>query len=265
MTELIERDWTLLIDVDGVLLLEAKPIEGATQAIDFLNKNAISYLIVTNYTRLSKNQLAKRFKDAGLNIPLEKIFTPIIAAIGYMKSIKEKPKCYLIGSEGVAEEFRESGIEVTREEEPVDFVVVGLYHKTNYTMLNKAFQLIKSGAGFIGLNPYRQYPSADRIVLGPGCFIKGLEYCTKKEAMILGKPNKNFFELAVKMIGSKKDRTLMVGDDLESDLISAQCAGLKALSVKTGNFNKKELEASKQKPDYLIDSIKDLPNIFSQK
>ena len=260
---MVEMDETILIDVDGVLLKEEQAIEGAIQAIDFLNKENINYLVVTNFTRLSRKHLTERFNKAGLDINGKKIFTPVIAAINYIKEAKRNPKCYLIGPESLAEELREAGLEIIREEEPVDFVILGFDTQTNYEMLDKAFQLIKAGAELIGLHAYRQHPSKQKIIMSLGCFVKGLEYCTKKDALVVGKPNPEFFELAVKKAGAKKEKTFMLGDDLESDILGAKKVGLKTILVKTGNFNEKELQKSEQKPDYLIESVKELPKLFT--
>ncbi len=253
---------TILIDVDGVLLLEDKAIDGASNAIDYLNQNKINYLIVTNMTRLSKQQLFERLQNAGLKIPIEKLFTPVIAVIDYVKTIKQNPKFFLIGPEALAGEFKTAGISITREEEPVDFVVIGFDPETNYSMLNKAFHLIKEGTPFIGLHTYRQHASKDKPVMSIGCFVKGLEYCTKKKAMVIGKPSKNFFKLAMQVTKSTKQKTVMVGDDLEGDILCAKEAGLKTIMVKTGSYNEKDVKKSKQKPEYVIESIKGLLELF---
>ena len=58
----------------------------------------------------------------------------------------------------------------------------------------------------------------------------------------MGKPEKNFFDLAVKDLGINNDNILMIGDDISSDIEGSINANLKAVQVKTGKFQKKDLE-----------------------
>jgi HAD superfamily hydrolase (TIGR01458 family) len=264
MKSKIDQNSTFLIDVDGVLLLSEKAIDGAPEAIDFLNQNEIGYLIVTNFTRLSKNVLLERLNNAGFNIPENRIFTPVIAASEYIKSKSKNPKVFLIGPQTLEDELHEYGLEVTRNEEDVEFVVLGFDKSTNYEMLNKAFRLINAGKEFIALHSYRQHPEKDGMVMSLGCFVKGLEYCTKKEPIIIGKPNRNFFEMALKIVGTKPESTYMIGDDPESDIKGARDSGLKSILVKTGTYNVNDQIKDEQKPDFIVDSIKNLPDLFKE-
>ena len=54
----------------------------------------------------------------------------------------------------------------------------------------------------------------------------------------------------------------MVGDDIEGDVCGALNAGMKSVLVKTGKFRHKTFLSSDLKPNYIIDSIADLPSII---
>ena len=77
----------------------------------------------------------------------------------------------------------------------------------------------------------------------------------------MGKPEKNFFDLAVKDLDIIKDNILMIGDDITSDIEGSINANLKAIQVKTGKFQEKDLKYPTQ-PLYLIESINDLPTLL---
>ena len=54
----------------------------------------------------------------------------------------------------------------------------------------------------------------------------------------------------------------MVGDDIEGDVGGASNAGMKSILVKTGKFRAETLQSSDIKPNYVIDSIADLPGVI---
>jgi len=50
----------------------------------------------------------------------------------------------------------------------------------------------------------------------------------------------------------------MIGDDIRSDILGAQKAGLKAILVQTGKYRDEDLQSG-IKPDAILRSIKELP------
>lgn len=252
-----------LIDIDGVLFQENEIIHGAIEALKYLGKNNYDYVLVTNITRISRKKIIQKLTDFNVNVDENMLLTAPSATIDYIKMRNQNAKCYIIASKEVEDEFLEEGISVTRKEEPVDFVIVGYDTKVNFDILNSAFRLLMNGAELIAMHEDRISVGYQKNSIGLGAFVKSLEYSTKKRAIIVGKPNKNFFELGMRKINAKKNETAMIGDSLDADIIGAKKAGLKAIMVKTGYYNKKELHESSIKPDYLIDSINDLPGLLS--
>ena len=57
------------------------------------------------------------------------------------------------------------------------------------------------------------------------------------------------------------DKILMIGDDITSDIEGSINANLKAIQVKTGKFQEKDLKYATQ-PNYRIKSITDLPRLL---
>ena len=100
-----------------------------------------------------------------------------------------------------------------------------------------------------------------KISLDLGPFVKAIEYSSGKKSILMGKPEKNFFDLAVKDLELIKDNILMIGDDITSDIEGSINANLKAIQVKTGKFQEKDLKHSTQ-PHYRIESINDLPKLL---
>ena len=74
----------------------------------------------------------------------------------------------------------------------------------------------------------------------------------------MGKPEKKFFDMAIKDMEISKDSVLMIGDDIISDIKGAKDFGIKAIQVKTGKFQKEDCLDKFIQPDLRINSIIDL-------
>ncbi len=124
--------------------------------------------------------------------------------------------------------------------------------------------LVKCGAELSALEKNRFLRGSAGLQIDVGAFVAGLEYSSNKQAKIIGKPSRQFFNLAVHDIRIEAgERWLsaefaMVGDDIESDIKGAMDAGLLGVLVKTGKYNDSYSEHFGIVPEYSFDSIKDL-------
>jgi ribonucleotide monophosphatase NagD (HAD superfamily) len=95
--------------------------------------------------------------------------------------------------------------------------------------------------------------------LDSGAFLVGLEKAARTEAVVTGKPSAAFFASALARLGAGPDEALMVGDDIESDVLAAQAAGLTGVLVRTGKYLPETHRDASGSPDHVIDSFADLP------
>jgi ribonucleotide monophosphatase NagD (HAD superfamily) len=54
----------------------------------------------------------------------------------------------------------------------------------------------------------------------------------------------------------------MVGDDIRSDIGGAKRIGMRTALVKTGKFRNEQLKDADIMPDYLINSVADIPRLL---
>lgn len=66
------------------------------------------------------------------------------------------------------------------------------------------------GARLIAIHAGKYYARNDGLALGPGCFVKGLEYSAQCTAELVGKPNETFFKSALGDIAPEE--AIMIGD-----------------------------------------------------
>jgi ribonucleotide monophosphatase NagD (HAD superfamily) len=112
----------------------------------------------------------------------------------------------------------------------------------------------------MGRNLY--WRTDEGLQLDTGTFLAGLEQASGVQAEVTGKPAAAFFASALDALGAEPSAALMVGDDVEADTLAAQRAGLTGVLVRTGKYQPETLDRASGRPDYVIDSIADLPDLL---
>jgi HAD superfamily hydrolase (TIGR01458 family) len=245
-----------LIDLDGVLYVGKSPVPGARECLKRLKDRGYGYRFVSNSTRRCRSSVAERLKGLGYDVPAEYIFTPPLAAIERMKELG-KMRCYLLATGDVQRDFENAEISIA--EEDVDFVVVGDAGRDfTFERLNKALRLILDGAEILALEMDRYWRESEGLVLSTGPFVAALEYATGKKAEVMGKPSRQFFELALKDMGKRPKDAAMIGDDILTDVLGAQAMGMKGILVKTGKYRADLAAHSGVTPDLELESLAEL-------
>ena len=129
-------------------------------------------------------------------------------------------------------------------------------------MLNEVFACLTRGAKLIAIHKNRFWQTEHGLQMDIGAFITGLEYAANTQAMLIGKPSADFFNMALTDLNMQSNEVLMVGDDIDSDVGGAQTAGLMGVLVRTGKYRQAYAESSAIKPDAVIDSVADLPELL---
>jgi len=242
----------IICDIGGVLYETNKPIDGAIESIEVLQK---SYQIrfATNTTRRAPCTIISRLTKMGFTIDEKQLFTALAAAKSLIE--KEGGKAYTLLTQDASDYFGD--LHSSRE---ANFVVVGdAAENFNYARLNRAFRILQSGAKLIAAAKNRYFKDSDgELSLDAGPFVTALEYASFQEATIVGKPSATFFQLALESMGLEPHEVVMIGDDIESDIAGAQKLGMKAILVRTGKFKHTDLDKPIY-PDLVVDSIAEVP------
>ena len=147
--------------------------------------------------------------------------------------------------------------------EPEAIILGDLYKEFSWEKLNKAFQIIlETNPLIIALHKNRYCKRENKLGLDLGPFVAALEYATSKKSVLIGKPEKNFFNLAIEDMKLKNEEVVMIGDDIFADIGGAKNIFLSTIQVKTGKFQKKDETNVYLQPDFRINSILELPHIL---
>ena len=244
----------ILFDIGGVLYIGNTPIKGAQESLEKIKKR-FNVRFLTNTTRKTPKMVLENLLNMGFEVEESELFTALKATKEYVK--KNNGFVYTILTDAAKEYFKEI------ESSKPNYVVVGdAYTNFTYENLNKAFRYLLEGATLIAAAKNRYFKDKDsKLSLDAGGFIEALEYASQSKAKIIGKPSREFFLMAVESMQLKPNEVLMVGDDIESDILGAQQAGLKDALVQTGKFSQSDLEKG-IKPDFIIEDINELLKII---
>ena len=251
----------LLLDLDGVLYVGDHPVEGAREALAAIRGKRLPVRFLSNSTRRSRASVAARLRGMGFPVDTGEILTPAVAAA--TRLAKQGKRAFLLTTGDTREDFGRAG--VTLADEDPDAIVIGDAGELfTYGLLNRAMRMVLGGAEIIALEKDRTWMGTDGLMLSAGPFVAALEYATGKVATCVGKPSPDFFAAALESLGVPGPEAAMVGDDIETDIGGAQGCGIRGILVRTGKFREERLASSGIRPDLVIDSVADLPDILER-
>ena len=236
---------TILLDMDGVIWRGYEPILDIKELFDRIEQLGCQAFCITNNATETVEGYLKKLKKFNVDLDPTQMLTSAEATVWYLsENIPPGGSIYVIGEEGLKETIARKGFNVTTlaESEEVDAVVVGLDFNINYQKIFLAANLIRDGVLFIGTNPDKTFPGPLGFYPGAGSIISPVEAASGITPIIIGKPEKYLYQLALKISGSRPDETLMIGDRLETDILGAQRAHLRTGLVLTGIASRKDGE-----------------------
>lgn len=244
----------LLIDLDGTLYVEGEPIRGCQEALLKLRSSGLLLRFVTNTTRKPRREVLLGLRDIGFEAEEAEIFTPARAAALMLRN----RRCFPLVADSLFEDLE--GMVPTVNETP-EYVLVGdLGEGFTYARLDDAFRCLMNGAQLLALQKNRYWRREGELSLDAGPFVAALEYASAKTATVVGKPERNFFQLALKDLNLEAHEVAMIGDDPESDVAGAKYAGLKSLQVKTGKYEAGVETTSEA--DLVLETFAALPEVL---
>ncbi|WP_297417950.1 HAD-IIA family hydrolase [Thermococcus sp.] len=254
----------IVFDMDGVIYRGDLPVEGAEETIEFIKKEGIPFLFLTNNSTKTPASYRKTLLSMGIDVSEDRIVTSGVATRVYMKEHMEPGKIFVVGGRGLHEEMEKFGWGIVSIDDArrgcwkdAKYVVVGLDPCLTYEKLKYAALAIENGAEFIATNPDTTYPAEDGFYPGAGAIAAALTAATGEEPLVIGKPNEPAYEVAVERLQGI-DEVWMVGDRLDTDIAFAKRFRMKAIMVLTGVSTLEDLEKSKLRPDIVLPSVREL-------
>ncbi|HEY7936685.1 MAG TPA: HAD-IIA family hydrolase [Candidatus Limnocylindrales bacterium] len=247
----------LLLDLDGVVILAGRAIDGAPDALATLDRRGIPYRIVTNTSLMSRSTMSAWADRAGFSLRPERILSALSLSAAYTARRHAGRPIFVLASDDARTEF--AGQHLLSEEEAgrpgatASAVVIGdSPESATFDNLNHAFRLVRGGAELIGMHRNPWWLTPEGPTLDSGAFVTGLEFASGRRATVIGKPSPAFFreaaaELIAELPGASRHDLAMVGDDVFNDVLAAQRLGLRGVFVRTGKHGDAELASARSR------------------
>lgn len=281
---------TVLTDCDGVLWLDDEALEGAPATINRLRQLGKKIFYVTNNSTKTRDEFTAKAERLGFTANVDEIISTAYLVASYLKNNgRTNRKAYVIGSKGLSRELDLAGIDhigvgpdvnnaatlgelvgKLQLDPKVNAVVVGFDEHFSYLkMLKAASYLDREDCTFIATNSDERFPMADRgvVVPGTGSIVKAVETAAGRPPICVGKPNDYMSKLLIEQCGIKPERTLMIGDRCNTDILLGTKCGFHTLLVLTGVHqlnhlclwkNSNNLEDKDLLPDFYLSKLGDL-------
>jgi NagD protein len=245
-----------LMDMDGVLVHEELAIPGADAFVARLRERGTRFLVLTNNSIYTQRDLAARLHISGIDVPEEAIWTSALATARFLDNQRPGGSAFVIGEAGLTTALHSAGYTLT-ERNP-DYVVLGETRTYSFERITQAIRLIETGSRFIATNPDATGPSLDGPLPATGSVAALISRATGVDPYYVGKPNPLMMRSALNAIDAHSETAAMIGDRMDTDVVSGLEAGMETILVLTGLTTREEAERYPYRAGRIIDSIADL-------
>ena len=245
-----------LMDMDGVLVHEESAIPGADRFLARLRELELPFLVLTNNSIYTRRDLAARLRASGLDVPEEAIFTSALATARFLEEQRPGGTAFTIGEAGLTTALHEAGYTLT-ERDP-DYVVLGETRTYRFERISRAIRLIVGGARFIATNPDPTGPTPDGPLPATGSVAALISRATGVDPYFVGKPNPLMMRTALNTLDAHSETTAMIGDRMDTDVVSGLEAGMQTILVLSGVTTRAEAERFPFRASRIVDSVADI-------
>jgi 4-nitrophenyl phosphatase len=224
-----------LFDLDGVFYKgkETRVLIGGAKAVESLRKGGKSLFILTNNSTDSVETVHSRLAEFEIPVKKAEILTSALLTAEYLREKFGKVSYFLVGERGLESEMKKLGHRRLTGDGAA-FVVVGLDRRVTYGKLDEAARLVRGGARLVATHNSRLYMYKTGPALATGPLVKAIEFGSGKRATVIGKPSPLMFRIALSRAGCSARDAVMVGDQVDTDILGANRAGVDAILVTTG-------------------------------
>ena len=215
-----------LMDMDGTIYLGTRLLPGAKGFFRLLARRGIPHLFFTNNSSSDRTLYRDKLRGMGLDVAADQIITSGEATALYLATRTPYRRLYVLGTPSLEREFRDAGF--TLADDRVDAVVLGFDKTLTYAKLERAVHLLRAATG--------------------------------RKPVAIGKPNRTMVQMALRKLGPgyRPANVAIVGDRLYTDVRMGRRAGLTAILVLSGETRREELATTRDVPDYVFASIREL-------
>ena len=246
-----------ICDMDGVIYHGEMLLPGVKEFVDWLNRENKKFLFLTNASNRSPMELQQKLNRMGLDVDASHFYTSALATADFVASQMPGATAYVVGDPGLYNALYDKGI--TPNEVDPDYVIIGETINYTFDTIKKAMRHVMNGARLIATNPDMTGPSDDGILPACKALVAPVELTTGKTAYYVGKPNPLMMRTGLKMLGAHSAESCMIGDRMDTDIITGIESGMASILVLSGVTARNEISAFSFRPTVVLNGVGDIP------
>ncbi len=248
-----------LFDMDGTLNMGERPLDGAMETLRILTDAGKTVCFVTNNSSKSKYDYLKKVRRMGYDADIKQVITSGMAAAAYINKHYNGKRVYVLGTETLVKELKESGVNAVNEDEDADIMLLAFDTELTYKKLWHATNLVAEGKTYIATHPDFVCPSDNGNMPDAGAMMALVEATTgKRPEIIIGKPYAPMAEYVFDFCKVTPEEVAFVGDRLYTDIRFGVDNGMASVLVMSGETTESMLKESTIKPDFVFDTVNEL-------
>lgn len=265
LAEITDRFDTFLLDAFGVLNIGESAIPGVVERVEDLRAMGKRVMVLTNAAGRPRSALERKYAKLGHSFASDEI---VSSRSVVLEAVRAEPDRYwgvmAPGDkrsqelDGLNAVFLADEVEAYRNVDA--FLMLGAAEWTEERQALLADALIKRPREVWVGNPDIVAPRETGFSVEPGFYAHRLADNTGVEPRFFGKPFANIYDVAFARLGDEvdRDRVLMVGDSLHTDILGAQTAGVASALIAdfgffAGHSVEQAIAATGIAPDFILD------------
>ena len=252
-----------ICDMDGVIYHGNRLLPGVKEFVDWLYREKKNFLFLTNSSERSPKELQQKLRRMGLDVDESHFYTSALATARFISSQAPGCSAYVIGGAGLIMALHDEGI--TMNDVDPDYVIIGEGNSYNYENILRAVRLVLKGARLIGTNSDLTGPSEDGIIPACRAMIAPIEMATGQSAYFVGKPNPLMMRTGLRILGVHSEEAVMIGDRMDTDVISGMESGMSTVLVLSGCSTKDTLKTYAYLPTMVLNGVGDIASMAKAK
>lgn len=257
-----------LMDMDGVLYRGNQALPGLHEFFHFLESNNIRYMLLTNNATMTSEDYHQKLLKMGVAVPAELIITSPAATAMYIHKIApDGAGIYVVGMPALRRTLfgpEDTGGKYYFDDKNPQFVVQGADFNLVYESVKRATLFIRGGARYIATNVDPVFPSEEGLIPGSGSIAALLQTATGQKPFVVGKPEPTMYELALEQLGAGLKETVMIGDNLLTDIDGALRLGIPTIMTLSGVTTPAEYAVSSIQADQSFAGLPELTTAWQQ-
>lgn len=253
-----------IVDLDGTVYRGDRPVPGAAHGVRTLRETIPAVLFLSNKATERRRDYAAKLQALGIPAGREDVINSGWVTARFVADHYAGKTAYVVGEPPLLDEFREAGVETTRDG-PGDLLVVSMDRGFTYEKLEVAMRTVDNGTPFLATNPDRTCPTETGSIPDAAGMIGAVEGVTGRRVdRVLGKPSQTVVEMAADRVDARPEDCLIVGDRLETDIEMGARAGMTTVLVLSGVTDEDALADATTTPDHVIDSVADIGEVIGR-